>query len=123
MNFEIDDKIHYIFRNDSQTQDGTIRTRYTMSISKKIAEGQYDSGYILVSFRKGVELANKSKIKIKSAWLTFYKTKNGEHTNTVPYIFINEFELVNDELQQSNGGISSVKLDEIVLTEDDLPFL
>ena len=39
-------------------------------------------------FRKGVELPNKSKIKIRNAFISF----NLKDKKTYPYIFINSFE-------------------------------
>jgi len=65
------------------------RKFYKVGISKKMQDGSYQNGYIDVQFKKDIVLENKTKIKIKSAWLTFYMNKENI---TVPYIFINEFE-------------------------------
>lgn len=62
---------------------------YKVGISKKMQDGNYQNGYVDVQFKKDIILENKTKINIKSAWLTFYMNKENI---TVPYIFINEFE-------------------------------
>lgn len=62
---------------------------YKAGISKKMQDGTYQNGYINIQFKKDIVLENMTKINIKSGWLTFYKNKENI---TVPYIFINEFE-------------------------------
>jgi hypothetical protein len=80
------------------------RPVYKIGLSKKDINGKYVNGYMLCSFKKGTNIQDKSFIKIKSAWLDFY-LKDKE---TIPYIFINEFEIVDDE----------VMLVEDITTED-----
>lgn len=65
------------------------RKFYKVGISKKMQDGNYQNGYVDVQFKKDIIVENKTKINIKSAWLTFYMNKENI---TVPYIFINEFE-------------------------------
>ena len=65
------------------------RKFYKAGISKKMQDGNYQNGYIDIQFKKDIIIENKTKINIKSAWLTFYMNKENI---TVPYIFINEFE-------------------------------
>lgn len=65
------------------------RKFYKVGISKKMQDGSYQNGYVDVQFKKDIIVENKTKINIKSAWLTFYMNKENI---TVPYIFINEFE-------------------------------
>lgn len=72
-------------------------TFYTVGMSKKDRDGNYINGYMPCQFKLGVSVEDKTKIYIKSAWLTFY-LKDKE---TKPYIFINEFELVEDVIQQA----------------------
>lgn len=62
---------------------------YSTSLSKKDKDGEWENGFIPVQFRRGVAVANKTKIEIQNAWLSFYKDKD---KRTVPYIFISEFE-------------------------------
>ena len=65
-----------IFKNEKGT--------YKIGMSKKDRNNQYFNGYMLCRFKKGVELENKTKIKIKNAFLTFFLNEK----ETVPYIMI-----------------------------------
>lgn len=99
------------------------KTFYSIGLSRKDAEGNYMNGYMTCRFKKDVELADKTKIMIKSAFLTFYL----KDKITVPYIFISEFDFVDTSIQtMKNEGVedpyanfgNSIKADEL----DDLPF-
>ena len=113
-----DDKEHLIFR-----KDGTYGAMYSTGLSKKLQDGNYENGFIRVQFKKGIELEDKTKIKIKNGWLSFYKTKSKETTH---YIFINEFEKIIDKEQEDPfkefGSEHKTETDELTLTEEDLPF-
>lgn len=95
---------------------------YSIGISKKNQDGKYENGYINVQFRKDVELENKTKIKIKQAWLDFYiKDKK-----TFPYIFINDFDLIKEKDPFKDFG-DNIKTEseigkQIQITDDDLPW-
>ena len=82
-----------IFRRDTDT-----RTFYSLGLSKKKQDGSYENGYIDCQFKKGIELENKTKIYIKDAWLSFYKNKDNL---TMPYIFINNFETIEETIEES----------------------
>lgn len=111
-----------IFRKDYEG-----RTFYQTGLSKKKQDGSYENGYIPVQFKKGVELDNQTKIYIKNAWLTFYKTKDNK---TVHYIFINEFNLVEEEIEEAKKTVEKTndpfadfaKENEEDLDQLDLPF-
>lgn len=120
------DRAETIYRHDKED-----RTIYTMKLVKKNMDGEYENGYILTKFRNGVELDDKSKIKIKDAWLDFYK--KDDKTNIS--LFVNDFDLEdNNTLQKqeekkeqeenpfaninSKNGIKQ----PIQYTDEDLPF-
>lgn len=120
------DRAETIYRHDKED-----RTIYTMKLVKKNMDGEYENGYILTKFRNGVELDDKSKIKIKDAWLDFYK--KDDKTNIS--LFVNDFDLEdNNTLQKqeekkeqeenpfanvnSKNGIKQ----PIPYTDEDLPF-
>jgi hypothetical protein len=109
---------------------------YKMGLSNKDKDGNYFNGYIPVQFRRGIKLENKTKIYLKKAWLTFYLKKeniDGVDKNiTVPYIFVSEFEKVEEVIAGSKEK-DIVKEEaaedpfkdlgnELVFTDDDLPF-
>ena len=102
---------HMIFKNE----DG----KYCMGLSKKTKDGKYENGYIPVYFKKDVILANKTKIKIKSAWLDFFKIDK----KTIPYIFINEYEEVQQEQPKQEQSVDNWDAGKNVEIDDDmLPF-
>ena len=102
-----------IFKNE---KDGKIS--YQIGLSRKKEDGTYENGYMLVRFRKDIELDNQTKIKIKSAWLDFLKIEK----RTIPYIFINDFEKVEskEEIKQQKSVDNWTSAKDI--EPDDLPF-
>jgi hypothetical protein len=82
-----------IFKNTFDDRDN-----YSCGLSKKKQDGTYENGFMKVQFRKDVNLENKTKIIIKSAWLSF----NVYEKKTYPYIFINEFDIVEDKVEESD---------------------
>lgn len=83
----IDSREQMIFRKE---RDGKIS--YAAGLSKKKDDGTYEKGFVAVRFRKDIELKDRTKIKIKEAWLDFYKIDK----RTIPYIFINKFDMADD---------------------------
>lgn len=74
-----------VFRHDKNGH-----TFYSVAVSRKNSEGDTIFGYKLVQFKKGVELADRTKIDIRNGWETFYVNKDGE---TIFYVFIADFTL------------------------------
>ena len=74
-----------VFRHDKNGH-----TYYSVAVSRKNSEGDTIFGYKLVQFKKGVELADRTKIDIRNGWETFYVNKDGE---TIFYVFIADFTL------------------------------
>ena len=104
-----------IFKNEYQ---GKIF--YNIGLSKKDRNGISIYGNMSCQFRKGVEVPNKTKIMIKSAWLDFY-LKDKE---TKPYIFINEF-TIPAEVEKNEGLDVYATFGTTVKADDpnlDLPF-
>lgn len=116
-----------IFRNEFEG-----RALYNVGLSKKDQEGNYINGSIPCKFKKDVEVENKSKIYIKKAWLDFYR----KDKQTIPFIFISEFEYVGDVIQESKELSDSEIVqavmndkdpfsdlgDVLALSDEDLPF-
>ena len=50
---------------------------YSTTISNKKTDGTYDNLIINVSFPKGTEIENKTKINILNGFLSYYKNKVG----------------------------------------------
>lgn len=113
----ISDKEEMIFRKDYNG-----KPTYSVGLSKKDKDGNYINGYMNVKFKNGVELENQTKIKIKEAWLGF----NQQEKKTYPYIFINDFEIVEEKNQFEEFG-NNIKTEskigqQIEIKSEDLPF-
>jgi glutaredoxin len=112
-----------IFRNEYEG-----KVYYKMGLSKKKEDGTYENGSIACRFKKDVSIEDKTKIYIKSAWLTFYK----KDKETVPYIFVNGYETVGQAIENSKEPnpekVQSVDDpfkdfgNDMEFTDDDLPF-
>lgn len=106
---------------------------YKVGLSRKKQDGTYENGYVDIQFKQGIEFENKDQIYIKNAFLTFYKSKDKA---TIPYIFVMEFERLEDTIEHSKETDvvkqdtkddfeefgREVKLNDIEITDDDLPF-
>lgn len=121
------DKEFLIFKNDKG---------YTTTIGKKNSDGSYDNAYIGIQFNKDVQLENRTKIKIKNAWLSFFKIvkelKGETQTTTVFFIRCSDFEIVEEAAKKEEknpfeefGDNIKTEFDvgeQIQITDDDLPF-
>ena len=97
--------------------DGQYGANYSIGLSKKDKEGNYENGYMPCKFKKGVDIPNKTKIKITNAWLTF----NQKDKKTYPYILISDYELTDEAKEEHKQVVDSVKFDDIEV-DDILPF-
>ena len=109
------------------------RKYYKVSVSKKLANGEYENGYIDIQFKQGVEFENKTKIYLKNAFLTFYKSKDKA---TIPYIFVMDYEIAEEQIkhnketdvakQETKDDFADfgreVAMNEIEIKDEDLPF-
>ena len=120
----ISDKNEIVFRKDFNG-----KTTYSIGLTKTDAKNNFVHGYIKANFKKGVDLSNKTRIKIKDAWLSFY-LDNGK---TRPTIFVNEYEIVKDGEEYQNQEEKdpykemSVKVEsdigkDIKIEDSELPF-
>lgn len=96
-------------------------TFYSLGLSKKKQDGTYDNGYMPCQFKKGVSIEDKTKIYLKHAWLSFYLKDIPDSTSkqTVPYIFINEFETLKQTIENSKSNSEILK----DVMEDKDPFV
>lgn len=90
--------------------------KYTVGIGKKNPDGSYENAYFPIQFNKDVELENKTLIKIKTAWLSFYKWENDSGKGTVFYIKCSDFDIVEEPKVESNPYEefgNSIDLDDV----------
>lgn len=119
----ISEKEEIIFRQEKDN-----KRFYSIGLSRKDQNGNYINGYMTAVFKKDVDVPNKTKIKIKEAWLGF----NVKDKKTYPHIFINDFEVVEEptkevaknpfeefgETIKTNSDIGQ----QIEIEDSDLPF-
>lgn len=98
-----------IFKND--------KGFYSTSMSRKTVDGTYQSAYIPVQFKKGVELENKSTINITKGFLSFdkYTPKDATKEVTSWKLVITEFTTVGASNTETKGS-------EFEVDNEDLPF-
>ena len=97
--------------------------KYSVIISKKNADGSFEKAYMPIQFNKGVELENKTLIKIKNAWLSFYKVED----KTKFFIRCSDFDKVEKEENPFKEFGNNLKSDfdvgeQIQIQDEDLPF-
>lgn len=83
-----DDKPVTVVRKDGVSQGGKAYTMYSLMYSFKNGE-EWKNVFLDCAFRKGTDLANKTKIHIKDAFMTGSEY-NG---NTKPKIFVLDYEV------------------------------
>lgn len=118
-------KAEMIFRKDFND-----RPIYSIGLSRKKKDGNYENGYMVVNFKEGTDIPDKTRIKIKDAWISFYL----KDKKTIPTIFINDYELVGiqepkEEKEEENpykdfGNSIKVEneFEQIEIKDEDLPF-
>ena len=112
MNIE-DSRAKTIYRNEVNG-----KALYSIGISHKKQDGNWENGFISCRFPKDADIQNKQKIMIVQGWLDFYiKDKK-----TYPYIFINKYEIVQENKQDVPQNVKTdySKDSDIQLTDDDI---
>lgn len=112
---ETDDKGIKVIRKDGTSKAGNPYTMYSLMYSFKVGE-EWKNGFIDAGFKKGVDLANKSKIIIKDAFLT-----GSEFNGTIkPKIIVMDFDVLEggEAPKPSPDGFMSIP-DGV---DEELPF-
>lgn len=118
-----------IFKNDKGTYKSSITAKDINENGEQI--NKYMN--IHVGFRKGVEVKNKTKIKVNNAFLTFFDFKTGnikddgkEEILKFPKIMIMDFEVLEDGVDENFHSKDYSKNDtennEFYSQTDELPF-
>jgi hypothetical protein len=112
------DKDVMIFKKDN---------KYSVAVSKKNPNGEYEKAYIKIEFNKDVELEDKTLIKIKNAWLSFYNWEYKGKKGTTFYIKCSEFvksERIYDpyDIFANNTKTEFDVGQQVQIDESDLPF-
>ena len=113
-----DDKPVTVIRKDGVGQNGKAYTMYSLMYSFKNSNEDWKNVFVDAQFRKGTDLANKTKINISNAFLTGSEY-NG---NTKPKIFVLDYEVVEGghPAPAPNGDESWASIPDGIV--DELPF-
>lgn len=113
----VNEKPVKVFKNEN---------KYTVGVSKKNKDGEYENAYFPIQFNKDTELEDKIMIKLKNAWLSFYKWEYEEKKGTTFFIKCNDFEIVDSEhkvqKEESNPFAQFGKDNGLTIDDKDLPF-
>ena len=110
---ETDDKGIKVIRKDGTSKTGNPYTMYSLMYSFKVGE-EWKNGFIDAGFKKGVDLANKSKIIIKDAFLTGTEF-NG---TTKPKIIVMDYQLMEEYVCEKLGEKQSA--DDFLMIPDGI---
>lgn len=111
-----DDKGVKVYANEKESANGKFMT-YSIGISSKNQNGEWVNGYLNCKFKKGVTIANKSKIKVNNAF--FVASKSGDRSYT--HLMITDFEVIDAGETATDSTEDFMKIPEG--TADDVPFL
>lgn len=89
-----DNKPVTVVRKDGVSQSGKAYTMYSLMYPFKNANDEYENVFVNAQFRKGTDLANKTKISITNAFMTGNKVNRNGKLVVEPKIFVLDYEVV-----------------------------
>ena len=109
-----DSKPVTVVRQDKTSSAGNAYTQYSLMVSSKNTDGAWVSGFIDAQFKKGVDIANKTKINITNAFYTVNEYNGKKYTK----IFVLEYDVAESGEAPKTDSFVDVDLDGI----QGLPF-
>ena len=118
LKIETDGKAVTVVRKDGVSQSGKAYTMYSLMYSFKNSNEEWKNVFVDCAFKKGTDIANKSKINITNAFMTGSEY-NG---NTKPKIFVLDYEVVEggQPAPAPSGDMDFMKVDADL--DEGLPF-
>lgn len=113
-----DDKGVKVIRKDRETKSGGKFATYSLMVSSKDIDGNWVNGFIDCQFKKGVEIANKTKIKINNAFYVVNEYNGNKYTK----IMILDYEVLEEgeQVQTTTGGEDFLVIPDGI--DEELPF-
>ena len=111
-----DDRGVTVYANEKEGPNGKF-TSYSLAVNSKTTDGNWVNGYINCRFKKGVSVANKSKIKIERSF--FVASKSGGKSYT--HLMITDFTVLEGGETAAASSDEFMKIPEGV--DDEVPFL
>ena len=111
-----DSKPVIVVRKDGVSQNGKAYTMYSFKNSNE----EWKNVFVDCAFKKGTDIANKSKINITNAFMT----GNEHNGNTKPKTFVLDYEVVeggNQPAPAPNGDMGFMNIPDGI--DDGLPFM
>ena len=85
MNFNANYKIKVYYKENGY---------FTRIVKFNKTTNEWESAFIYLHFKKGVDIPNRTTINVKESWLSFYTSK--KTNKVVVYIFINDFNILDN---------------------------
>ena len=79
-----------VYRQDKTSQNGVAYTQYSIGVASKTADGNWVNGFLDCQFKKGTDIANKSKIEITNSFYTVNEYNGKKYLK----LFVLDFEVV-----------------------------
>lgn len=111
-----DDNGVKIFAHEKESANGKFMT-YSLGVNSKTQNGDWVNGYIACRFKKGVNVPNKTKIKINKSF--FVASKSGEKSYT--HLMITDFDVLEPGESAASDADGFMKIPDNV--DDEVPFL
>lgn len=122
LTLKTDNKPVTVVRKDGVSQSGKAYTMYSLMYPFKNANDEYENVFVNAQFRKGTDLANKTKINISNAFMTGNKVNRNGKLVVEPKIFVLDYEVVegSQPAPAPNGDMDFMKIDADL--DEGLPF-
>ena len=117
-----DNKPVTVVRKDGVSQNGKAYTMYSLMYPFKNANDEYENVFVNAQFRKGTDLANKTKINISNAFMTGNKVNRNGKLIVEPKIFVLDYTVVEggQPAPAPSGDMDFMKIDADL--DEGLPF-
>ena len=122
LTLKTDNKPVTVVRKDGVSQNGKAYTMYSLMYPFKNANDEYENVFVNAQFRKGTDLANKTKINITNAFMTGNKVNRNGKLVVEPKIFVLDYEVVEGShpAPAPNGDMGFMNIPDGI--SDELPF-
>lgn len=111
-----DDNGVKVFANEKEGANGKFTT-YCLGVNSKNKDGNWTNGYLNCKFKKGVSVANKTRIKINNSF--FVASKSGDKSYV--HLMITDFDVMEPGDTPAQDADEFMKIPESV--DDEVPFL
>lgn len=109
LNISTDEKGIKIYKQIKSNTNGQEYPIYSTQISNRDKHGNWKNAYVTVKFGTGVDVPNKSVIKVNKGFMTF--NPNVANGAKYPFAFISEFEIIKEGEDSLSTAIESLNDD------------